>query len=255
MGVNNCWSKDQETESNMNVLSRKETMKSELEEESRKLSKRQSKKNKRKSKSKKGRRMNKSSSMKFKERSSPTTHLETEEGELMPEASKASYSTNTNIEVVDNKKVTFDNGDVYKGQINSKTNMPHGVGTITYSDGSSYSGDWLHGKKWGKGIMKMVDESTYKGEFVNNMWQGQGVFSYANGSSYKGGFHCNNFEGYGEFTNPRGSTYKGKYHEGKPLVEGDLLTATAQNPDLKLSKADTGVQTKSMSSENSNIYT
>ena len=43
-----------------------------------------------------------------------------------------------------------------------------GLGTLTYTDGSRYAGDWVKDKREGKGLYKLHDGSTYEGFFKND---------------------------------------------------------------------------------------
>lgn len=75
--------------------------------------------------------------------------------------------------VIEAKKVKFPNGDVYVGKCEKK--IPHGQGTMYYSDGSYYIGNWEFGKRCGKGAMKFANEDYYEGEWKNDIFEGQGV--------------------------------------------------------------------------------
>ena len=56
--------------------------------------------------------------------------------------------------------------------------MRHGVGNVTYSDGSTYRGHWLNDYKHGKGVFKWIDESKYYGTFVEDKMDGYGTFTF-----------------------------------------------------------------------------
>ena len=47
-----------------------------------------------------------------------------------------------------------------------------GLGIEKWNDGSTYVGQYRHGKMNGKGKIVWADRSCYNGEFVNNNWHG-----------------------------------------------------------------------------------
>ena len=67
--------------------------------------------------------------------------------------------------------------------------MPDGYGTYTYYNGE-YSGEWLNGKKNGKGIYRWTKSEwagdKYEGEFKNDIRHGYGIYTFSGGSIYKG---------------------------------------------------------------------
>lgn len=117
----------------------------------------------------------------------------------------------------DPEKVTFDNGDVYYGDINID-GQPHGIGHMDYKlngyDGE-YDGEWRNGKRSGMGHYhkssiggrKYIDD--YKGEWLDDKEHGFGI-SY---SSKEEGLHLSTV----------GTTYKGGFREGKRHGHGILI--------------------------------
>ncbi len=63
----------------------------------------------------------------------------------------------------------YPNGDVYDGQWT--TNNWHGQGTLT-SQGSSYTGSFVQGKKEGKGKLSLCDGIKIEGNWSRDMLQG-----------------------------------------------------------------------------------
>ena len=80
------------------------------------------------------------------------------------------------------KRVEYDGGDVYEGEIlNGKR---HGHGTYTWADGDTYEGDWKDGKRcgWGKLIQYGKSPSgetymkySYDGEWLDSKEHGHGI--------------------------------------------------------------------------------
>ncbi len=48
----------------------------------------------------------------------------------------------------------------------------HGQGTMTYSGGAKYEGDWKHGKRHGQGTYTWSDGVKYVGEWKDRKWNG-----------------------------------------------------------------------------------
>ena len=80
------------------------------------------------------------------------------------------------------KRVEYDGGDVYEGEIlNGKR---HGHGTYTWADGDTYEGDWKDGKRCGRGKLVQYGKSpsgetymkySYDGEWLDNREHGHGI--------------------------------------------------------------------------------
>lgn len=80
------------------------------------------------------------------------------------------------------KRVEYDGGDVYEGEIlNGKR---HGRGTYTWANGDTYEGDWKDGKRCGRGKLIQYGKSprgetymkySYDGEWLDNREHGHGI--------------------------------------------------------------------------------
>lgn len=80
------------------------------------------------------------------------------------------------------KRVEYDGGDVYEGEIlNGKR---HGHGTYTWADGDTYEGDWKDGKRCGRGKLIQDGKSptgetymkySYDGEWLDSKEHGHGI--------------------------------------------------------------------------------
>ena len=60
------------------------------------------------------------------------------------------------VEVVHAVRYTYDNGDVYDGELN-KDGKRHGTGTYTYASGKEYTGEWKEGLMHGKGVYTFAE--------------------------------------------------------------------------------------------------
>jgi TonB family protein len=72
-----------------------------------------------------------------------------------------------------NVKIQFKNNDVYDGEY---INGLNGKGTLTYSDGSIYKGNWSNNMRFSSGEMIFSFGITYKGNWSNNEVDGTGEF-------------------------------------------------------------------------------
>jgi len=102
----------------------------------------------------------------------------------------------------------------YVGQ--TKDGKPHGQGTITWTNGDSYNGEWQNGKRTGYGnlIFTLDNGDKYIGELYNNLWHGQGTYIYKTGDKYFGGYNNGKMEGQGTYTWVNGDKYEGQHKDG-----------------------------------------
>ena len=64
--------------------------------------------------------------------------------------------------------------DTYEGQ-NDSLGLFHGQGTVTYTDGGTYSGNFVRGSRDGSGQMVYPNGDTYQGSWINDQRQGKGI--------------------------------------------------------------------------------
>ena len=73
----------------------------------------------------------------------------------------------------------------YEGEV--LNGVRHGVGLFkTLTSRVSYSGQWAHGKRHGRGIMYYGEHSWYKGDWVDSIRHGWGVRRFTTGNVYEG---------------------------------------------------------------------
>ncbi len=87
------------------------------------------------------------------------------------------------------------------------------VQTVTYINGSTYSGTFQNGLRSGKG--KLDHWFDYEGEFKDDYMHGQGKLIFDFGDTYEGEFKYDTFDGYGVYTWPNGSQKKGIWKDGE----------------------------------------
>ncbi|CAF0906417.1 unnamed protein product [Rotaria sordida] len=120
-----------------------------------------------------------------------------------------------------NKTVDYENGDVYKGEIDEH-GRPHGKGTYIHHDIAGqvqqgcYVGEWQHDKKHGKGRHRYRNGDIYDGlwrdgPYKNDKKNGKGILIYSNGDKYEGMFKDGKRHGTGKYTFKNGEIKEENY--------------------------------------------
>ena len=60
------------------------------------------------------------------------------------------------------------------------------MGTIKYSTGAYYKGEWKNGFLSGEGFYIDEGNNKYNGNFDNGLFNGTGTMEYSNGDKYEG---------------------------------------------------------------------
>lgn len=89
----------------------------------------------------------------------------------------------------------------------------HGIGQLTFADGTAYVGHFENGLFHGCGVLSFADGSRYEGEFVQGKFSGVGVFTRYDNMTFEGEFKGGRVYGFGLLTFPDGS-------HGVPRNEG-----------------------------------
>jgi len=82
---------------------------------------------------------------------------------------------------------TYPSGNVYEGSMIAG-NKRHGPGTLKWTDGAVYVGDWVNDQMHGQGYLTFPNHSTFQGSFVNNNPSGPGVLVSVNQERLEGQF-------------------------------------------------------------------
>ena len=90
----------------------------------------------------------------------------------------------------------------------------NGFGTWTYTDKTTYVGDWVNGSKKGKGIETWPNGYVYEGEFNDSKWHCIGKLKFPDGSTYEGEWKNSKMHGKGVFTWSDGKVMEGTWNEG-----------------------------------------
>ena len=62
----------------------------------------------------------------------------------------------------------------------------HGKGVYRFDDGTTYIGNWVHGKKHGQGRLEMASGEVYDGEWKDDKMHGYGVHLFPDGATFEG---------------------------------------------------------------------
>ena len=69
----------------------------------------------------------------------------------------------------------------YEGEVDDQ-NQPNGFGKYTWEKDRFFEGNWINGKRNGKGILHLPDGRTIQGEWTNDKIEGEAIVTDANGS-------------------------------------------------------------------------
>jgi hypothetical protein len=108
-----------------------------------------------------------------------------------------------------NNSITFQNGDIYSGNICN--NAITGQGTMTYKKQEmTYSGQ---------------EQGIYTGQFVNGQKTGYGIHVWLNGNIYRGGWNNDLFDGEGilDANNTHDAIYTGPWINGQQQPDGQII--------------------------------
>jgi hypothetical protein len=94
------------------------------------------------------------------------------------------------------KTIEYECGDRYKGEYNDDEE-PHGQGTMFWSDGDRYEGQWKLGSMEGHGNFCYANGDEYQGWFKNDKRHGEGTMTTAKQNQY-GMWHNGKYNGTGE---------------------------------------------------------
>ncbi|CAF3605050.1 unnamed protein product [Rotaria sordida] len=145
-----------------------------------------------------------------------------------------------------NKTIDYENGDVYKGEIDEH-GRPHGKGTYIHHDIAGqvqqgcYVGEWQHDKKHGKGRHRYRNGDIYDGLWRDGKKHGYGKYTYFNQPSAEYTGYWKNDMKHGPYKNDKkngkgiliysnGDKYEGMFKDGKRHGTGKY---TFKNGEIK----------------------
>ena len=126
---------------------------------------------------------------------------------------------------------TDDNGRESMTEQEQEEKLPNQTGWLHFdandADGrEEFVGELFDDSEHGLGMMSWVDGTTYRGQFRDGKTSGFGHELYADSSSYKGEFANNLRHGFGVFVSPPGDQYKGEWLNGERHGRGIVSKTT-----------------------------
>ncbi|MCK7513212.1 MAG: hypothetical protein MZV70_60420 [Desulfobacterales bacterium] len=112
----------------------------------------------------------------------------------------------------------------------SKATASNGKGTMVYSTGHKYTGEFKNGLRDGEGFMTMPGGRTLKGRFqFNTVFEG--TYTYPDGKVYTGQWELRERNGRGTLKYADGRVYDGEFKSG--LRHGKGIDDLAQRPPVR----------------------
>jgi hypothetical protein len=115
----------------------------------------------------------------------------------------------------------YEDGTRFYGRFSGTTPVD-GRGSMIYSNGDRYDGEFRNGKRNGCGTFTFANGRSYVGQFRDDQFQGQGIWTLENGDRYIGEFQDNKCDGQGTFISVDGSQKTGIWENGD--LTGDNLS-------------------------------
>ncbi len=132
--------------------------------------------------------------------------------------------------------LTFEDGSTYTGQI--ADSLFNGHGKMVYADSTTYEGDWKDGLWEGKGELHFADGDCYIGDFKGHTMNGYGTYWYANGDWYEGDWKNGKFDGTGRLNMNDDSFYFGEWKDDMKDGFGWLYLSSEDKDYLGIFKND-----------------
>lgn len=105
--------------------------------------------------------------------------------------------------------------------------------TLSYEDGSIYTGEVVDGFPQGQGTFTWPDGDSYVGNFENGIQNGQGTYTFANGDRYVGEYKDGKYHGQGTFTFADGRVVSGIFENGVLITEKPSVTQASETIETK----------------------
>jgi ElaB/YqjD/DUF883 family membrane-anchored ribosome-binding protein len=125
------------------------------------------------------------------------------------------------VETNEKKWVVDPYGDQgeYTGELDAE-GLPFGNGTMQYTDGRVYTGEWEQGTWHGAGKAVFCNQDVFQGRYHQDQRHGYGEYKWNDGRSYAGEFYMDQRQGKGKYSWPDGAHYDGDFHKGLRHGEG-----------------------------------
>ena len=130
----------------------------------------------------------------------------------------------------------FSNGETYEGQF--MDGKRHGFGRQIWPDGSIYEGFWDEDRCNGKGRLINAEGHVYFGDWIDDKAEGKGTFKHTDGTKYEGEWKDDVQNGYGKETWNDGSVYEGMYLDSLKHGHGVFLWADGSKYEGQFERND-----------------
>lgn len=120
------------------------------------------------------------------------------------------------------RRINYRNG-IYEGELNDDM-VPHGKGEWQFNDNCiKYIGDWINGKRHGKGTLYLTSGKHYVGDFKDGKISGRGILYYRGQirDRFEGDFSNNSFDGTGVMYYTDGRIERKLYQNGVEIEDDD----------------------------------
>lgn len=123
---------------------------------------------------------------------------------------------------------------------------------IHFTDGTSYSGDFLGNDLSGTGTMNFANGDCYEGGFLSGARENSGTYTWADGEYYTGQWHNDVIDGQGVYVFANGSSCDGSFKDGC-FVSGDYKT-TINNKEATVTYSSKKVEEVNIWLKNGSHY-
>jgi len=131
-------------------------------------------------------------------------------GAKLAEIQTESQEQNTDV------KVHITNGDEYRKKDEIINGVSNGKVKITLPSGAVYEGDFIKGKRHGKGKTTGYNNGdVYEGDYIEDKMHGKGKYTFSSGDVYEGDFIEGKMHGKGKFTYSDGRVQEGEWKDGE----------------------------------------
>lgn len=125
------------------------------------------------------------------------------------------------------EEILFEFGRYY-GEVDARTGLRQGHGTLWYNSGNVYEGEWVAGAPEGIGEKRYKNGDVYRGRWEGGKRNGRGGYLYAQGHYFEGIYVNDEPNGYGVLSTVNGDRYTGQWKDGKKEGKGRETLHTGQ---------------------------
>jgi|GEM_PF-6954788 len=105
--------------------------------------------------------------------------------------------------------------------------IKNGFGSYVWgSNGLRYDGEWVNGKRTGKGHMRYQNGTQYIGDFIGDDRTGEATMIYAHDEKFSGAFMKGELHGEGTYWWPSGNVFHGDWYYGNKHGKGTFWWAS-----------------------------